>query len=45
MFIFIAPPSLEALESRLRGRGTETEDKVRWKHKRKAEGGRHGARV
>jgi len=28
-FIFIAPPSLEALEARLRGRGTEAEDKIR----------------
>ena len=27
-FIFISPPSIEALESRLRGRGTETEDKI-----------------
>lgn len=27
--IFIAPPSMEALESRLRGRGTETEDNIR----------------
>ncbi|KAJ1929486.1 hypothetical protein IWQ60_001098 [Tieghemiomyces parasiticus] len=25
-FLFIAPPSLEALEQRLRGRGTETEE-------------------
>ncbi|KAK2597989.1 guanylate kinase [Conoideocrella luteorostrata] len=28
-YIFIAPPSLEALESRLRGRGTEDEASVR----------------
>lgn len=28
-FVFIAPPSMAALEERLRGRGTETEDKVR----------------
>ena len=28
-FIFIAPPSMEELESRLRGRGTETEDKIK----------------
>ncbi len=28
-FIFIAPPSLEELESRLRGRGTESEEKIR----------------
>eukprot|EP00931_Biecheleriopsis_adriatica_P122444 TRINITY_DN97430_c0_g1_i1.p1 TRINITY_DN97430_c0_g1~~TRINITY_DN97430_c0_g1_i1.p1 ORF type:complete len:662 (+),score=162.49 TRINITY_DN97430_c0_g1_i1:16-2001(+) len=27
-FLFIAPPSLELLEKRLRGRGTETEEKV-----------------
>jgi guanylate kinase len=27
-FIFIAPPSMGELESRLRGRGTETEDKI-----------------
>merc|ERR1711865_815992 len=27
-FVFIAPPSLEALEARLRGRGTETEEKI-----------------
>lgn len=27
-FIFVAPPCYEALEQRLRGRGTETEDKV-----------------
>jgi len=27
-FIFIAPPSFEELERRLRGRGTETEDKI-----------------
>lgn len=27
-FIFIAPPSMEELESRLRGRGTEAEDKI-----------------
>ncbi|CAG9461794.1 unnamed protein product [Pedinophyceae sp. YPF-701] len=28
MFVFVAPPSFEELEKRLRGRGTETEDKV-----------------
>ena len=28
VLIFIAPPSMEELERRLRGRGTETEDKV-----------------
>jgi guanylate kinase len=27
-YIFIFPPSIELLESRLRGRGTETEDKI-----------------
>ena len=27
-FIFVAPPSFEELERRLRGRGTETEDKI-----------------
>ena len=27
-FLFIAPPSWEALEARLRGRGTETEEKI-----------------
>ena len=27
--VFLAPPSLEALEQRLRGRGTETEEKLR----------------
>lgn len=27
-YIFIAPPSFEALEARLRGRATETEDKI-----------------
>ena len=26
--IFLAPPSIEALEQRLRGRGTETEEKI-----------------
>ena len=26
--VFLAPPSLEALEQRLRGRGTETEEKI-----------------
>ena len=26
--IFIKPPSIEALEARLRGRGTETEEKI-----------------
>lgn len=27
-FLFLAPPSLEELEKRLRGRGTETEDSL-----------------
>lgn len=27
-FIFISPPSIEELELRLRGRGTEAEDKI-----------------
>lgn len=27
-YLFIAPPSMEALEKRLRGRGTETEDQM-----------------
>jgi len=27
-FLFVSPPSLEALEARLRGRGTETEEKI-----------------
>jgi guanylate kinase len=27
-YVFIMPPSMEALEKRLRGRGTETEDKI-----------------
>lgn len=26
--IFVAPPSMEELEARLRGRGTETEDRI-----------------
>lgn len=28
MYIFIVPPSIDELEKRLRGRGTETEDKI-----------------
>jgi guanylate kinase len=28
-YVFIAPPSFEALEQRLRGRATETEDKIK----------------
>lgn len=27
-YIFVAPPSIQELESRLKGRGTETEDKI-----------------
>lgn len=27
-YVFIAPPSMTVLEERLRGRGTETEDKI-----------------
>lgn len=29
VFVFIAPPSMEALENRLRGRGTEGEESIR----------------
>ena len=29
VYVFVNPPSIEALEDRLRGRGTETEDKIR----------------
>jgi len=29
VFVFIAPPSMEELESRLRGRGTESEEKIK----------------
>lgn len=28
-YIFIAPPSVEELENRLRGRGTETEESIK----------------
>lgn len=28
LYLFIAPPSMEALEKRLRGRGTETEEQM-----------------
>jgi guanylate kinase len=28
LYIFLAPPSLQALEDRLRDRGTETEEKI-----------------
>ena len=28
MFLFVSPPSFEELEARLRGRGTETEEKI-----------------
>ena len=30
LFVFIKPPSLETLEQRLRDRGTETEESLRW---------------
>ena len=31
-YVFVKPPLMEQLEARLRGRGTETEDKIlkRW---------------
>ncbi|HET6488154.1 MAG TPA: guanylate kinase [Syntrophales bacterium] len=29
IFVFVIPPSIEALEARLRGRGSETEDTIR----------------
>lgn len=29
-FMFLAPPSVEELERRLRGRGTESEESLRW---------------
>ena len=29
VFVFILPPSMDELERRLRGRGTETEEKIR----------------
>lgn len=29
VFLFILPPSMEALEARLRGRGTDTEERIR----------------
>ena len=32
MFVFIKPPSLEILEKRLRDRGTETEESLRYQH-------------
>ena len=32
-FVFVAPPSFEELEKRLRGRGTETEDKIQMRLK------------
>merc|ERR1711988_2036594 len=28
LYVFVKPPSMEALENRLRGRGTETEEKI-----------------
>ena len=30
LLVFIKPPSLEVLEERLRSRGTETEESLRW---------------
>ena len=30
LLVFIKPPSLETLEERLRARGTETEESLRW---------------
>ena len=33
-FVFIAPPSFEELERRLRSRGTETEDKIQARYRR-----------
>ncbi|GLD97547.1 hypothetical protein PINS_up006237 [Pythium insidiosum] len=35
-FLFIAPPSIEELEKRLRGRGTETEEKIQLRLKNAA---------
>lgn len=29
LYLFISPPSMESLEKRLRGRGTETEDQMK----------------
>ena len=29
VFIFVLPPTLEALEARLRGRGTDSEERIR----------------
>ena len=37
-FLFIAPPCFDELERRLRGRGTESEDKIQVR----GEGGRRG---
>jgi guanylate kinase len=31
LLIFLIPPSFEELETRLRSRGTETEDRIRWR--------------
>lgn len=28
IFVFVAPPSIEELEKRLRGRGTESEEQI-----------------
>ena len=32
LLVFIKPPSLETLEERLRARGTETEESLRWEN-------------
>jgi len=37
-FVFISPPSMEELERRLRGRGTETEEKARAPATQRAQG-------
>jgi len=36
-YLFISPPSLEVLAQRLRGRGTESEDKVKIRLKKASE--------
>jgi len=41
-YIFIAPPSMEDLEARLRGRGTENEDDIQKRLKHAAEEMKHG---
>lgn len=37
LLVFVCPPSMEALEQRLRGRGTETEEAIRHRLKRAAD--------